>query len=268
MALASLPMYDLPELRAATDAWWQGLAQAFRRAGIADVPDTLDRRPGYQEAWLSPDLLFSQSCGYPLTHALAGRVRPVATPCYAAAGCAGPSYCSFILVGAEHPAAEVGDLRGSRCAVNATDSQSGFNVLRALVAPLAERGRFFGRVEISGSHLASISLVASGRADVAAIDCVTHALVARHRPAALAGTRVLCRTAAAPGLPYVTRGAADDEQLRRLRDGLGRAMSDPALASAREALLLVGVSTLPLADYDRITELENAALAAGYPEVA
>ena len=38
MAVASLPMYDLPELRAATDAWWRGLAQAFRREGIADLP--------------------------------------------------------------------------------------------------------------------------------------------------------------------------------------------------------------------------------------
>src|SRR6185312_8107473 len=33
MAVASLPMYDLPELRAATDAWWKGLARAFRREG-------------------------------------------------------------------------------------------------------------------------------------------------------------------------------------------------------------------------------------------
>ena len=268
MALASLPMYDLPELRAATDAWWQGLARAFRREGIADVPDSLDRRPRYQECWLSSDLLFSQSCGYPLTHALAGRVRLVATPCYAAAGCAEASYCSLVLVGAEHPAAEIGDLRGARCAINAADSQSGCNALRALVAPLAGRGRFFGRVEVSGGHIASIELVASGRADVAAIDCVTHALIARHRPGALVGTRVLCRTAPAPGLPYVTSDAVDGEQLRRLRGGLARALADPALAPAREALLLTGIATLPLADYDRIIEMENDALAAGYPEVA
>ena len=31
-------MYDLPELQAATDAWWDGLAQAFRREGLSNIP--------------------------------------------------------------------------------------------------------------------------------------------------------------------------------------------------------------------------------------
>ena len=38
MTIASLPMYDLPEVRRATDAWWAGLAAGFTRAGVADVP--------------------------------------------------------------------------------------------------------------------------------------------------------------------------------------------------------------------------------------
>ena len=41
MARASLPMYDFPEVRDATLAWWAGLARAFRRAGVPDVPDRL-----------------------------------------------------------------------------------------------------------------------------------------------------------------------------------------------------------------------------------
>ena len=268
MAVASLPMYDLPELRAATDAWWQGLARAFGREGIANVPDALDRRASYQEIWTSPDLLLSQTCGYPLTHALAGRVTLVATPCYAAEGCEAASYCSVVIVGADNPAGAIGDLRGARCAINGPDSQSGCNALRALVAPLAARGRFFGIVAVSGGHAASIALVAAGEADVAAVDCVTHALLSRHRPAALAGTRVLCRTPSAPGLPYVTREGADDDLLQRLRAGLARAMADPQLAAARDALLLADAAVLPLAAYDRITELEDAAMAAGYREVA
>ena len=268
MAVASLPMYDLPELRAATDAWWQGLARAFRSEGIADAPDSLDRREAYQDVWLGPELLFSQTCGYPLTHAVAGRVELVATPCYRAEGCEGPGYCSFVIVGADSTAGAIGDLRGARCAINGLDSQSGCNALRSLVAPAAEGGRFFGSVAITGGHRASLALVASGQADVAAIDCVTLGLLARHRPQALAGTRVLCRTASAPGLPYVTRAGAGADLLQRLRAGVERAFADPELVEARGALLLEAAAVLPLAAYDRIGELENAAIAAGYPEIA
>jgi ABC-type phosphate/phosphonate transport system substrate-binding protein len=261
-------MYDLPEMRAATDAWWRGLARAFRREGIADVPDSLDRRERYADVWTLPDLLFSQTCGYPLTHALAGRVELVATPCYGAEGCEGPGYCSFVIVGADSTASTIGDLRGARCAINGLDSQSGYNALRALAAPMAKDGRFFSSVAITGGHQASLALVASGQADIATIDCVTHGLLARHRPQDLVATRVLCRTASALGLPYVTRVGAGAELLRRLRSGLDRAFADPQLDDARGALLLAGTAVLPLAAYDRIREMESAAIAAGYPEVA
>jgi len=242
--------------------------QALRLEGVADVPDALDRRPDYRQGWLSSELLFSQTCGYPLIHALAGRVQLVATPCYAADGCDGSDYRSAVVVAADNPATDIADLRGTRCAINGTDSQSGCNTLRALIAPLAEGGRFFASVTVSGSHEASIGFVASGQADVAAIDCVTYALLARHRPAALAGTRVLCRTAAAPNLPYVTRAAADDDLLARLRGGLGRAIADPSLTAARDSLMLTGVAILPLSAYDCINDMKTAAIAAGYGEVA
>ena len=100
MPLASLPMYDLPEVSAATDGWWQGLAAAFARAGVEEVPERLVRGVGLPDHWLAPDLLFSQTCGYPLTDALSGRVGLLATPCYAAEGTAGPDYCSVIVVAA------------------------------------------------------------------------------------------------------------------------------------------------------------------------
>ena len=40
---ASLPMYALPGLEAATEAWWAGLAAAFRAEGLAEVPRLLQR---------------------------------------------------------------------------------------------------------------------------------------------------------------------------------------------------------------------------------
>jgi ABC-type phosphate/phosphonate transport system substrate-binding protein len=267
MLLASLPMYDLPELAAATDAWWQGLAAAFRAEGLRDVPSRLDRGGDAAALWTSPELLFSQTCGYPLTHALAGKVTLVATPVYDCPGCAGGSYRSEIMLRADDPAEDLGALRGRRAAVNAGDSQSGYSALRHAVTPLAQGGRFFAEVVESGSHRRSMQMVAEGQADVCAIDCVTYHLLKRCEPALVNRLRPLAATAEAPALPYITRRGIADDDLRRLRAGLRRAIADPALAASRAELLIADVVIKDLAAYDRIVELEKAAVAAGYPRL-
>ena len=151
-------MYDLPETEDATRILWGGLAEHLRSAGIQDVPGTLTRQLDVPEHWLSPDLLFSQTCGYPFTHILKGRVRLIATPCYNAPGCEGPEYCSILVVPASASTRSFGDLRGKRAAFTSFHSHSGFNALRALAAPLAEAGHFFGEAIQTGSHAASLEL--------------------------------------------------------------------------------------------------------------
>ena len=264
--LASLPMYDMPEVRAATDDWWRGIASALVRAGVDGVPDALTRDSG-EDVWYSPNLLLSQTCGYPLTHALAGVVELVATPAYSADGCRGAEYCSLVVIAADDPATDLEDLRGRRCAYSMRHSHSGYNVLRAAIAPLAGGAPFFSGVTESGGHAHSIALVASGRADVCAVDCVTHALIARYRPGALEGTRVLRATERAPGLPYVTRAGIDADYLERVRDGLRAAFSDPHYATVRETLLLSAVEFPELEAYRRIDDMEDSARDAGYPEI-
>jgi ABC-type phosphate/phosphonate transport system substrate-binding protein len=267
MRLASLPMYDLPETEDATRTLWQGVAEHLRDAGIPDVPDALTRHPSVPEHWLSPDLLFSQTCGYPLTHALKGRVRLVATPCYDAPGCEGAEYCSIVVVPANASTRSFADLRGKRAAFSSPHSHSSVNALRALAAPLAEAGHFFGEAIQTGSHAASLELVTAVKADVAAIDCVTFALLSHYRPSAVANVRELCRSASAPGLPYVASGATGVRRVAQLRKGLEAAMYDPTFAEARAALLLKGVQVLPEEEYDRIAEIEAVALDHGYPEL-
>ncbi len=258
-------MYDLPELRGAHAALWAGIACHLRRAGAADVPasPTWDRPAG--ELWSNPELLLSQCCGADLTGACAGALRVVATPRYRAPGCAGGDYASLAVVAEASAIRELEDLRGRVAAINYPESHSGANALRALIAPFSRDGRFFSAVTVSGAHVASLALVASGAADVAAIDCVTHALLARHRPAALAGTRVLCRTAPAPAPPYVTRADAGDDLVARLRAALDAALADPALRAARTELLLDGIELLPEAAYRRITAFARLARRHGYP---
>ncbi|MFQ6022844.1 MAG: phosphate/phosphite/phosphonate ABC transporter substrate-binding protein [Acidiferrobacterales bacterium] len=265
--LASLPMYDLPEMRTATNAWWKGLAAALRRAGVDGVPDRLTHTDDSETLWHHPNLLFSQACGYPFTHPLPNVLQPVATPVYDAPGCLGPRYCSAIVIGADHPVSSLQELRGGVCAVNGRNSHSGYNCLRATLAPLANGGRFFSQVIESGAHANSLALVASSEVDVCAIDCVTHALIARYRPQTLAGTRVLAYTQLVPATPYVTRAGADPDLVSRLQDGLMTALADPQLADAREALLLVSAEPLSVDDYDVILQMEDAARGKGYPEI-
>jgi len=235
---------------------------------MADVPALLDETIAFDAAWTDPRLLLAQTCGYPFASRLRDVVRLVATPLYDHPGCENGLGGSFVVVSAQSPATSVADLRGRTAAVNDSLSNSGMNLLRHIVAPHAIGGRFFGRVIESGSHVASLALIAAGDADVAAIDCVTHGNLARFAPERLAGTRILAETAKTPGLPFVTRAAADDRELAMLREALTRLSDDPAAALIRRTLGLRGFAVLPERAYDRVLEIERAAVALGYPQLA
>lgn len=254
-------MYDHPAVRWATDAWWSALAAALEGHGVA-APSALDRRADYPAVWREPGLILSQTCGYPYATSLRGEVQLVATPAYRAEGCDGARYCSLLVVRADDPAGTLVELRGRRVAYNAADSQSGHNALRAAVAPLAAGGCFFAGRVVTGAHGASADAVAAGAADLCAIDCVSWAMLARYEPERIAQLRVLGRTASAPGLPLVTGPAAN---VAAVRAAVVEAMGDPALADARDALLLDGVGVLGDAAYDAILGMERQAGALGYP---
>jgi ABC-type phosphate/phosphonate transport system substrate-binding protein len=266
MNLASLPMYDLPELARATDAWWAGLARHLRREGVADVPDLLTRPRELKVHWLSPKLLMSQTCGYPLTHELRGQVQLVALPVYACEGCYPDGfYSSAIVVPASSNIHSMADCGRRRAVFNTPDSMSGLLALRlAASAAAASQGRkegepFFAELSASGAHVRSLEALAAGRADVATIDAVTFALVSRVRPELAGAVRVLGYTPRVPGLPYVTALQTTGEDTERLRNALRNAMQDPALAGARVELLLSDVCFPEPESYDLILQLEEEA---------
>ena len=267
MSIASLPWYDLEEVRPATDALWAALARHLRAQGIEGVPAALDRETPYQAQWRSGRLLLSQACGYDVRIAYAGHLQLVATPCYHVEGAGDCMYSSLVVVREDSPYRELADLRGARCLINTGTSHSGMNILRAMVAPLHEEGRFFASVQVSGAHRTSLARISRGRADVAAIDCVTYALVERHTPSLLAGTRVLCRTASVPAPPVVTRAGIPAADLAHLRAALAATLADPELEWAREETFLAGTAVRPLEAYDHIVELERLADQYGYFEI-
>ena len=265
--IASLPMYDWPELRRATDAWWAGLARHLRAEGF-DAPDRLtrSRSPGTQ--WRRPDLLVSQTCGYPLTHAFKEHLEVLATPVYDVEGCSGPLYSSAIVVHGDGGISSLGDLRGATAAYNAADSLSGHLALKCVFAPLSNAGRFFDRIVESGGHLKSMQLVHERKADVAAIDCVSFALARQARPELTASLAVIAHGPVAPALPYVTAAGRSPDEMGRLKRALAAAAADPALAGVREPLFIAGLEFLPRHAYQRVLDLEAGCDALGYVRLA
>ncbi len=257
MSVASMPMYDMPEVRGALDSLWRGFAANAHREGLGEVPRELVHGRDLARLWNDPDLWFSQCCGYDLVNGYADRLVPIATPRYGAPECDGCDYASVIVVGEDSAATDVLEMRGAVCVINGPDSHSGMNALRALIAPVSEGARFFSQVKVSGTHADSLDMIQRGEAEVAAIDCVTFALLGRYRPEALSGIRKLGRTHPAPGIPYVTRATLAEDTIARIRAAVFRSFADPGLATVRQALLLEGVQEIRLSEYKRILEFQE-----------
>lgn len=248
----SLPMYDWPEVRQATDDWAAGVLRHMGHEG-----GLLDRSPDYFAGWRRRDLLFSQTCGYPFTHEFRGKFTYLATPHYRAPGCDGAEYCSIVFAREKAPPAA---FKGSRAAVNNPDSMSGMLALKLVFSPETKSGEFFSSVIQTGGHVNSLIAVRDSDADICAIDSVCVALSRRYRPDYLNGLVEIARSPVVPGLPYVTARDRDPGVFRR---ALARAFADPDLASTRDALLLAGHSVLAEGAYDRILALERQMERAG-----
>ncbi|WP_250473820.1 PhnD/SsuA/transferrin family substrate-binding protein [Caballeronia sp. GAFFF1] len=267
---AALPMYNVtPALaadwRALLDAVHARLADRLKARG--DTLGIADAVSDLSAFWLREDLLLSQTCGYPLLHALDDRVQLVATPDFDAPGCENGGYRSVLVAGAHVNAASLADCRGLRAVYNDDDSNSGMNLFRHAVAPFAQGSRFFDSVAKSGGHLASLHAVAIERsADIAAIDCVTLAFVRAHRPELAAGVRELGVTASAPALPFIASKRVPREIVDALAIALGDTVAQDSALARR--LRLKGFLRLTQADYAPILRYEREAAERGYPVLA
>jgi ABC-type phosphate/phosphonate transport system substrate-binding protein len=271
-------MYNLAEMRAAHAAFWDAIAARLRARGVAEVPDALDfdRRP-VPDA-IGPEVLFTQTCGYPLGTIYRGQFALLGVPDYdegvdvppadEAPALAGPVHRALFVVRADDAARRLDDLRGRVFACNSVHSNSGMNLPRRTLAPLAGGRPFFARVIATGGHPASMAAVRDGRADAAAIDSLTFAFHADHRPAAVAGLRVLAATVPSPAIPFVTSAATDAPTREALRDALREVSDAPAHAALRRALRLRAIAPPEGSDYAILARYAAEAAAQGYPALA
>lgn len=231
--IASLPMYDRPEIRGATDAFWGYIRDALHQMGLT-APAALTRGPDPWAIWQDPSLVLAQTCGLPFRARLHDKVALVATPDYGLPGCP-PGYYNSVIITRPGPLPH-----RPRLAINDPLSQSGW---AALVAWIAAQDIAAGPVTVTGAHAASARAVADGLADLAAIDAQTWRLLLRHAGADPA--LEIARTPPTPGLPLITSLAYTPEDIAKAVAQACAAL-DPA---TRAALDLQGIVQINKAAY-------------------
>jgi len=235
---ASLPMYDFPEVRAATDAWWAGVHKHMQRAGVSDAPADLLHDLPVKSLWQHKELFLSQCCGFDVVYGFKHSLDVLLITDWAVEGCHDGYYSSWIVVHEDSPYQHISELYNSEAVINGRESHSGMQGLLAMIQPFSKDGFFFRKITESGAHADSLVAIQGKAADIAAIDCVTYQLLKTHRPSAIHGTKIIGQTDAAPAHPYVTSCNTPKDTQHRMRDALDAAFNDASLDSARETILL------------------------------
>lgn len=247
--IASLMMYQRPELSAANDRLWQGIRAGLQDAGI-DAPEALSQDAEEFSVWRHPKLALSQACGMPYRLWLHDDVALVGTPDYGLDGCAPGYYRSALVMRADDPRNDIADFKTARFAYNQTFSQSGFAAPYWHVAPL---GFFFETRLHTDQHVASARAVADGQADIAALDAVTWRNIQTFEPFA-AGLRVLEWTTPTPGLPLITAKTNDaDAVFCAVQDGIAGLSPEDTMALGIKDLIRI-----PKADYLAVPNPDDA----------
>lgn len=253
MPIISLPMYDIhhPTTLSLTSALTTLLAQRGVQAEVEWHTDLLPH-------WRDDNLLLSQTCGYPLVTLLPD-VQLVGAFQSSAQGCEGLRYRSWLVARHEDENLRLSDFRGRRAVGNSVDSHSGYNALRYLVAPLAQEVTFFSETLLSGSHRQSLAALRDNRADVAAIDCITWALLRAHYPAELSGLEIIGETPLCAALPLITSAKTDATTLEQLRSALNELTSAKQYQPLMAQSLISGFAIPERAFYDEVQTWEDQA---------
>ena len=235
MRIASLPMYDLPGVRADWDALWAAARPALTHAGIP-APAKLSRPIDLHRHWNDPRLVLSQTCAPPWRDGLHRHTAVVGAFDFGLPGCPPGWYRSHLVV-RDDECRPVGALRDrGRVAINGYDSYSGHGSLVALGHP--PRAPL-----VTGAHVNSVAALRLGAADIAAIDAVSWRFLSR-LPGRLSGLRIVGHTRPHPGTPVILS--------RKYDPHAARAAIAAAVAllpvSARARLGLRGL--VPLGDRD------------------
>ena len=255
MMLASLPMYDFPEIREHTDLLWDAIAASAREVGLSDVPSSLTRPEGsLANHWRRDDIFLSHTCGYPVVRELPGVW--VLGSFSVSSGTRAGFYRSAIVARESDPRSLLGlvSFDAAPMAANGEDSLSGWV---SLGWALANADIAAGSVTFTGSHASSVLAVRDGLADLASIDAHSLALFARHRPDSVRGLTVVAQGPEVAMTPLIT---ARPDLVDPLRSVVTKALEKFSPKSLR-ALMITGWVPHGRREHEPVTALADAALA-------
>jgi len=257
---SDLSMYVAPaRVVQAQETWLQRIREI--------LGERREQRPVLDPAshWLAPDLLLSQTCGYPFITSLRGKVRLIGRPSYELAHSSGGEHCSLLLCRADSSVTDLVDLQGSHGLINARDSNSGMNLLRHTLAGINPHG-FFSTLSYTGSHRESMRRLKSHDGDLAAIDSVTYDYLANADSDEIDGLKILARSVRSPCLPYITSIRRTADEADSIRRAMNAALSQ--LPEVSRDLAIREVLPASEEDYECLLEYERRAVNCGFSFVS
>lgn len=231
-------MYARASNRTAHDRLWALIRDGLRAQGV-EAPDALDHQIDCYDSWGHPDLALGQICNLPYRAEFRDRVTYIGTADYALKGCAPGQYRSLFITGKGGPDAPE---NGMRFAYNAGMSHSGWGSPQAWAEA---HGVTLRPTLRTGSHAASLEAVASGAADLAALDAQCWRIETGDNPLT-AEVKVIGATEPSPGMSFITRAGQDPAPYRAAIAAAIDNMDQPD----RTRLNLRGLTVLPDAAFD------------------
>ena len=174
-----------------------------------------------------------------------------------------PIYFSDLIVPVDSPVTAFDDLRGRSWACNGFDSHSGALVVLYYLLQMGEDGRFFGRVDISGSHQQSIRRVAAGEVDGSAIDSQVLAVELRDHPELKDRIRVIASLGPSTNMPLVASSGIAESLRQEVGDVVACLGSCETEREGLKPGLFSGFVAIDDPAYDDIRQMLEAVEAAG-----
>lgn len=243
--IASLPMYERHETSSDLAALWTSVRDTLMSQGIK-APNALSSNVTALDLWRNDALVLSQTCGLPYRAALHEHVKLLGAPDVRIKGCAPGFYCSAIVVRADDSRTTLEEFQGATIVCNSLTSQSGYAAFKQHweVASLTWPEHSSASLTFSNAHRASATAVASGNADITALDYLSFRLM-RAYDTFSDRLRILELTKPTPALPFICAAQFNAETIASaLRTGV-----DSLTHKQRENLGIYGIVDIPVERY-------------------
>jgi ABC-type phosphate/phosphonate transport system substrate-binding protein len=232
-------MYIRAENQSAHDNFWRLIRTGLTCQKI-DAPIELQSGEGV-DFWQNGDLVLSQTCGMPYRLHLHDKVQLIGTPDYGINGCPKGYYNSVFIVNTIDDRSDIADFANAKLAVNSEISQSGYS------APQSEakkQGFQFENIVLSHGHVTSAKMVATGQADIAAIDAVTWKNIKKYDDFTR-NIKIIAQTPPTPGLPFICALGQNKAGITQAVEAAIETLTD----DDRDSLGITSLISIPAADY-------------------